>query len=194
MHTKDELTFFTALSEQSDEGCTPPNCWNDSTPVLYYSFDSSDGFILVEGTQQIGVVPLVEGKVRYIRLCFDNSDGFVLMDGSEQMASVSLLAFVFTTAHVVTVYNLICLCRFHSSFTSFCSLFYLLLTYTIRYPPASNFVNFFKIILRCGVSTSGTAHKTPNLFHYCSKKYNSYFLGIILLTKLNLWTNCMSHK
>ena len=36
--------------------------------AFYYNFDSSDGFVLMEGTQQMGSVPLVTGKVRHIRL------------------------------------------------------------------------------------------------------------------------------
>ena len=41
-----------------------PSNWNGSPAVLYYSFDDSNDFVLMEGPRQIGSVPLVTGKVR----------------------------------------------------------------------------------------------------------------------------------
>ena len=42
---------------------------DDKIHYAVLCFDSSDGFVLFEGEQQMGSVPLMEGKVRYIRLC-----------------------------------------------------------------------------------------------------------------------------
>ena len=41
----------------------PPVTSAGPDAVLYYSFDSSDGFVLMEGTHQRGPVPIVTGQV-----------------------------------------------------------------------------------------------------------------------------------
>ena len=54
-------------SKQSNGSWIPPSDWTGPCPVLYQSFDSSDGFVLMEGTQAtLDSVPLVSGKVSYI--------------------------------------------------------------------------------------------------------------------------------
>ena len=40
----------------------PPDC-SGPEAAFYHSFDTSDGLVMWEGTQQIGEVPLVSGKV-----------------------------------------------------------------------------------------------------------------------------------
>ena len=52
-------------AKPSNGSWIPPPCWTGPSPILYQSFDSSDGFVLKEGTQNPSVpVPLVSGKVR----------------------------------------------------------------------------------------------------------------------------------
>ena len=55
----------TGLSTESLPEATwnkPPR-WTGPEAALYQSVDDSDGLVLWEGTQQIGEVPLVSGKV-----------------------------------------------------------------------------------------------------------------------------------
>ena len=55
-------------TKPSDGSWIPPPCWTGPIAVLYQSFDNSDGFVLMEGTQQAAMnfVPLVPGEVGYI--------------------------------------------------------------------------------------------------------------------------------
>ena len=39
------------------------NSWTGPNAVLYQSFDDSDGYVLMEGIQQMGCVPVISGKV-----------------------------------------------------------------------------------------------------------------------------------
>ena len=41
----------------------PPVNWTGPDAAIYYNFDNSDGFVLMEGTQEMGPVPLVTGQV-----------------------------------------------------------------------------------------------------------------------------------
>ena len=51
-------------SELSNVTWTPPCGWTGPDAVLYQSFDSSEGFILMEGNQTtIRSIPLIAGKV-----------------------------------------------------------------------------------------------------------------------------------
>ena len=57
--------------KQSNGSWIPPPCWTGPCAVLYLSCDSSDGFVLMEGTQAtLDSVALVSGKVEYIRFVF----------------------------------------------------------------------------------------------------------------------------
>ena len=61
----DETT--SEISTASKGNWNPPSNWTGPSAVLYQSFDSSDGFILKEGTQNASVpVLVVFGKVSYI--------------------------------------------------------------------------------------------------------------------------------
>ena len=61
----DETT--TEITTASNGNWTPPSNWTGRSSAFYQSFDSSDGFILMEGTQNASdPVPLVPGKVSYI--------------------------------------------------------------------------------------------------------------------------------
>ena len=53
-----------AGSKVSETTWNKPPEWTGPEAALYQSFDDSDDLVLVEGTQQIGDVPLVAGKVR----------------------------------------------------------------------------------------------------------------------------------
>ena len=54
---------------QSNVNWTPPSNWTGPNAVFYQSFDSSDGLVLMEGTEPTSdCIPLVSGKVGYIRL------------------------------------------------------------------------------------------------------------------------------
>ena len=65
------MRCYLVSSKQSDESWVPPPSWTGPSAVLYQSFDSSDGFVLVEGSQATSVpVPLVFGNVRYIGFVF----------------------------------------------------------------------------------------------------------------------------
>ena len=46
----------------------PPVTWAGPDAALYYSCDSSDGFMLMEGTQEMGPVPPVCGQVILIKV------------------------------------------------------------------------------------------------------------------------------
>ena len=37
--------------------------WSGPDAVLYWSFDSPDGLVLMEGSEPVGSVPLVSGQV-----------------------------------------------------------------------------------------------------------------------------------
>ena len=57
--------------DQSNGSWIPPSNWTGSNAVFYESFDSSDGFVLMEGTRNTSdSVPLVSGKVNYIGFVF----------------------------------------------------------------------------------------------------------------------------
>ena len=60
---------------QSKNIWTPPINWTGPCAVLYQSFDSSYGFVLMEGTQAAAMncVPLVSGKVSYISIFQKNN-------------------------------------------------------------------------------------------------------------------------
>ena len=61
----DETT--SEISTTSNGNWNPPSNWTGPHAVLYQSFDSSDGIILKEGTQNASdPVPVVFGKVSYI--------------------------------------------------------------------------------------------------------------------------------
>ena len=45
----------------------PPNGWTGPDAAVYWGFDNSDGFVLMEGTEEKGLVPLVTGQVIYIK-------------------------------------------------------------------------------------------------------------------------------
>ena len=63
------MDHYLVPSKQSDVNWTPPSNWTGPTAVLYQSFDSSDGFVLMEGTQTTSnSVPLMSGKVKYMSL------------------------------------------------------------------------------------------------------------------------------
>ena len=63
--------YYLVVSQQSDGSRIPPSSWTGSSAVLYQSFDSSDGFVMMEGTQAASnPVPLVSGKVGYMRVIF----------------------------------------------------------------------------------------------------------------------------
>ena len=53
----------------SSETWIPPTNWTGPNATLYWSFDRTDGIVLVEGTQMIcTTVPLVTGQVLYVQL------------------------------------------------------------------------------------------------------------------------------
>ena len=57
---------------QSKKNWTPPINWTGPCAVLYQSFDSSYGLVLMEGNQTTSdPVPLVSGKVKL--LCFQEN-------------------------------------------------------------------------------------------------------------------------
>ena len=57
--------------DQSNGSWIPPSNWTGPSAVFYQSFDSSDGFVLMEGTRNASdSVPLVSGKVNYIGFVF----------------------------------------------------------------------------------------------------------------------------
>ena len=64
--------YYLVSGLQSNVNWIPPSDWTGPSAVLYQSFDSSDGFVLMEGTQPatMNCVPLVSGKVRNIRFVF----------------------------------------------------------------------------------------------------------------------------
>ena len=47
----------------SSETWIPPTNWTGPNAALYWSFDNPEGFIMMEGTQRVWSVPLVNGKV-----------------------------------------------------------------------------------------------------------------------------------
>ena len=51
----------------TETGCPPFN-WCGPEAAFYYSFDSSDGFVLMEGTQKMGPVPIINGQVIWINV------------------------------------------------------------------------------------------------------------------------------
>ena len=60
------MTCYLVNSKQSHGNWNPPSNWTEPSAVLYQSFDSSDGFVLMEGTQaKSDSVQLVLGKVGY---------------------------------------------------------------------------------------------------------------------------------
>ena len=70
-YTEAETTTVEEIEITSAADWNPPSNWTGPSAVLYQSFDNSDGFILKEGTQNVSVpVPLVSGKVSYIRFVF----------------------------------------------------------------------------------------------------------------------------
>ena len=71
--TVTETTIVVTIAVETTTGSAsngiwnPRSGWTGPSAVLYQSFDSSDGFVLMEGTQNASVpVPLVSGKVSYI--------------------------------------------------------------------------------------------------------------------------------
>ena len=55
------------ITTASNENWNPPSSWTGPSAALYQNFNSSYGFLLIEGTQATSnPVPLVSGKVRYI--------------------------------------------------------------------------------------------------------------------------------
>ena len=65
-----------------------PIGWSGPEPVLYWSFDSLEGMVLMEGTEQEDYDALTEGKVGHnnprfiLKFCFSNTQtvipGFLL--------------------------------------------------------------------------------------------------------------------
>ena len=41
-----------------------PTCWTGPKDVFYLNFDSSDGLVLMEGSEEVNYTPLVIGKVK----------------------------------------------------------------------------------------------------------------------------------
>ena len=58
-----EATTVPLTSEVPEVTKNKPPEWAGAEVILYHSFDHSDALVLWEGTQQIGEVPLVSGKV-----------------------------------------------------------------------------------------------------------------------------------
>ena len=59
--------YYPVSGLQSNLNWNPPSSWTGPSAVLYQSFDSSDGFVLMERHQAASnSVPLVSGKVKYI--------------------------------------------------------------------------------------------------------------------------------
>ena len=56
----------------SDEAWNPPSNWNGTGAVLYRHFDSSCDLVLMEGSQQMNIIPLITGKV-IVKWNFDYS-------------------------------------------------------------------------------------------------------------------------
>ena len=46
----------------------PPVDWSGTNAVLYYNFDSSDGFVLMEATQEMGPVQTLTGQVIWTKV------------------------------------------------------------------------------------------------------------------------------
>ena len=68
-NTNNGFTFYNCLvsSKQSKVKWIPPSNWTGPSSVLYYSFDCSEGLVLMEGTEATpNSVPLVFGKVGFI--------------------------------------------------------------------------------------------------------------------------------
>ena len=60
------MTCYLVPSKEWHGSWDPPSNWSGPSAVLYQSFDESDGFVLMEGTQATSdSVPLVLGKVGY---------------------------------------------------------------------------------------------------------------------------------
>ena len=58
------MTCYLGPSKQLHGSWDPPSNWTGPSAVFYQSFDSSDGFVLMEGTEATSdCVPLVSGKV-----------------------------------------------------------------------------------------------------------------------------------
>ena len=64
-----ELQDHTTSLVVSHGNGNPRSGPNAPSPVQHWSFDNSGGLVLMEGSEQMGSVPLVAGKVRCIRLC-----------------------------------------------------------------------------------------------------------------------------
>ena len=63
--------MYLNISEETTvtgETWIPPNGWTGPDAAVYWSFDSSDGFVLMEGTKEKGLVPLVTGQVNHLKL------------------------------------------------------------------------------------------------------------------------------
>ena len=63
VYTGTETSDLTGKTAVFDKFWFPPFGWTGPDTALYRSFDSSDGLVLMEGTQQMGPIPLVPGKV-----------------------------------------------------------------------------------------------------------------------------------
>ena len=63
---------YVVFSKQSNVNWIPSSNWTGPSAVLYQSFDSSEGVILMEKTEPAAMncVLLVSGKVKYIRFVF----------------------------------------------------------------------------------------------------------------------------
>ena len=65
------IYYCLVSSKQSNGSWIPPSDWTGPCAVLYQSFDNSDGFVLMEGTEAASdPVSLVSGKVGHIKFVF----------------------------------------------------------------------------------------------------------------------------
>ena len=48
---------------EDEEGWVKPDGWTGPAPILYWSLDTLEGLVLMEGTQQTNFDALTDGKV-----------------------------------------------------------------------------------------------------------------------------------
>ena len=156
--TESNINQYLISGKHSDGSWISPSNWTGPCPVLYQSFDSSDGFVLMEGTQAtLDNVPLVSGKVRHVRLfqknnqyeikqCSKNSIK-LLINYTEILKPVKMFSFLYPCGSVRSKFSL--KLDAGSFRISLCCIRNLSYTYWSHYFIHVNFVKiiYFKVII-----------------------------------------------